>query len=180
LGARRQLPFAVGTLLPGEEAVVTYRARVGVGSQRGDGINRAQARSGLGTLSNRAAFAVAVDSGVFSDDACVVGVVYYDCNENGVKEGDEPGVAGARLLFSDGAYMISDPAGRYSFCGRPPRTQVLRIDERSLPAGARLGLTSNRNAGNPSSLFVDLKNGELHRADFRLLGCPRQGGETEQ
>jgi large repetitive protein len=40
-----------------------------------------------------------------------------------------------------------------------------------LPLGSRLGTTSNRNAGDANSLFVDPKNGELHRADFLERSC---------
>ena len=36
----------------------------------------------------------------------------------------------------------------------------------TLPAGARLTTSSNRNAGDAGSLFVDLKFGEVHRTDF--------------
>ena len=31
--------------------------------------------------------------------------------------------------------------------------------------------TGSRNVGDPDSLFVDLRNGELHRADFRIASC---------
>jgi hypothetical protein len=39
-----------------------------------------------------------------------------------------------------------------------------------------LGDTTNRDAGNPGSVFVDLKNGEMQRVDFRIVGCQVQGG----
>ena len=37
------LVFDVGALAVGQQKVLTYRVRVGVGSQQGDGINRARA-----------------------------------------------------------------------------------------------------------------------------------------
>jgi uncharacterized repeat protein (TIGR01451 family) len=168
----RVLNYTLGTMLPGDSITLTYRARVGVGSTRGDGINRATASSLLGTMSNEARYGIRVDAGVFSSEACVIGAVYRDCNNNGVRDADEPAVAGVRLYFSDGAYMVSDQDGRYSLCGRRPSTQALKIDPSTLPEGSVLGSTSNRNAGDPGSLFLDLKNGEMHRADFRILGCP--------
>jgi len=167
----RVLNYEVGTMLPGDAITLTYRARVGVGSTRGDGINRATASSLLGTMSNEARFGIRVDAGVFSSEACVIGSVYRDCNDNGVRDEGEPGVSGVRLYFSDGAYMVSDQDGRYSLCGRRPSTQALKVDPSTLPEGSVLGSTSNRDAGDPSSLFLDLKNGEMHRADFRVLGC---------
>jgi outer membrane protein OmpA-like peptidoglycan-associated protein len=142
--------------------------RVGVGSLRSDGVNRAIANSKNGTSSNEARYAIRVDGGVFGDEACVIGAVYRDCNGNGTQDPGESGIAGARIYFSDGAFMVSDANGRYSMCGRTPTTHVLKIDTSTLPEGSVLLKTSNRNAGDPGSLFADLKNGELHRADFAL------------
>jgi uncharacterized repeat protein (TIGR01451 family) len=160
-----------GFLRPGEEVKLTYRVRIGVGSLRSDGVNRAKATSKNGASSDEARFAIRVDGGVFGDEACVIGAVYRDCNGNGLQDSGEQGVAGARVYFSDGSFMVSDASGRYSMCGRTPTTQVLKIDTSTLPEGSVLVPTSNRNAGDPGSLFADLKNGELHRADFALT-CP--------
>jgi len=173
---QRVLNYRLGNVLPGESVKLTYRARIGVGSTRGDGINRAKASSLIGTVSNEAQYGIRVDAGVFSSDACVIGTVYRDCNDNGVQDEDEQGVPGVRMYFSDGAYMVSDVDGRYSFCGRPATTQALKVDPMTLPKGSKLGSTSNRDAGDPESLFLDLKSGEMHRADFRIVGCPVQGG----
>jgi uncharacterized repeat protein (TIGR01451 family) len=160
-----------GFLKPGESVTLTYRVRIGVGSLRSDGVNRAKASSRNGASSDEARYAIRVDGGVFGDEACVIGVVYRDCNGNGLQDSGEFGVPNARIYFSDGAFMVSDPHGRYSMCGRAPTTQVLKIDTSTLPEGSVLLPTSNRNAGDPGSLFADLKNGELHRADF-ALSCP--------
>jgi uncharacterized repeat protein (TIGR01451 family) len=171
----RVLNFTVapanGFLKPGESVTVTYRVRIGVGSLRSDGVNRAKATTRNGASSDEARFAIRVDGGVFGDEACVIGAVYRDCNGNGLQDAGESGVAGARVYFTDGAYMVSDANGRYSMCGRTPTTQVLKIDPSTLPKNSVLLPTSNRNAGDPGSLFADLKNGELHRADFALT-CP--------
>jgi hypothetical protein len=56
-------------------------------------------------------------------------------------------------------------------CGLPPRSHVLRIDALTLPRGSRLVTSSNRNLGDAGSLWLDLKNGELHRADFIEGSC---------
>jgi uncharacterized repeat protein (TIGR01451 family) len=162
---------ANGFLRPGETVTLTYRTRIGVGSLRSDGVNRAKAASRNGASSEEARYAIRVDGGVFADEACVIGSVYRDCNSNGMQDAGEVGIAGARIYFSDGAFMVSDSNGRYSMCGRTPTTQVLKIDSATLPKNTVLLPTSNRNAGDPSSLFADLKNGELHRADF-ALSCP--------
>jgi uncharacterized repeat protein (TIGR01451 family) len=170
----RVLNYLIGSMLPGESVTLTYRARIGVGSLSSDGINRATASSLIGTQSNEARYGIRVDAGVFSNEACVIGAVYRDCNDNGVRDENEPGVPGVRLYFSDGAYMVSDQEGRYSLCGRRPSTQGLKVDPATLPEGSVLGSTSNRDAGDPGSLFLDLKNGEMHRADFRIKSCPAE------
>jgi uncharacterized repeat protein (TIGR01451 family) len=168
----RVLNYLIGAMLPGQSVTLTYRARIGVGSLSSDGINRAAASSLIGTQSNEARYGIRVDAGVFSNEACVIGAVYRDCNDNGVRDENDPGIPGVRLYFSDGAYMVSDQDGRYSLCGRRPSTLGLKVDPVTLPEGSVLGSTSNRDAGDPGSLFLDLKNGEMHRADFRILGCP--------
>jgi hypothetical protein len=181
------LGFALGPINVGGQIVLTYRVRVGVGAQQGDGINRAQAHgcsiSGgcidpvavtplPGSLaSNRAEYRVRVTGGVFTEQACVLGKVFMDCNNNHLQDREELGIPGVRLYFSDGTWVISDSEGKYSFCGLPPQSHTLKVDASTLPVGARLTTSSNRNLGDADSLLLDLKNGELHRADFIEGSC---------
>jgi uncharacterized repeat protein (TIGR01451 family) len=173
-----QLTFTIATLAPGAESSFSYYVRIGVGGADGDGINRAYAASGT-VRSPLAQARVRVSGGVFGADSCVLGKVFVDCgadgvgygNGNGIQDAGEPGIPGVRLYLQDGTYVITDSEGKYSLCGLAPRTQVLKVDPITLPRGARLGTTANRNAGDPGSLFVDLKNGQLQRADFRDMSC---------
>ncbi|MEG2802773.1 SdrD B-like domain-containing protein [Stenotrophomonas sp.] len=182
-----QLGFTLGALSVGNQIVLTYRVRIGVGAQQGDGINRAQA-FGCGfdggcinseamvplpgaLPSNRAEYRVRVSGGVFTDQTCVLGKVFVDCNHNHVQDREELGIPGVRLYFSDGTWVISDSEGKYSYCGLPPQSHTLKVDASTLPLGARLTTSSNRNLGDADSLFLDLKNGELHRADFVEGSC---------
>jgi uncharacterized repeat protein (TIGR01451 family) len=173
-----QLTFTVGSIAAGAEASFTYYVRVGVGGADGDGINRAYAQSGA-ARSLTAQAKVKVRGGVFGEEACIVGKVFADCgadgvgygNGNGIQDAGEPGIPGVRLYMQDGTYVITDAEGKFSLCGLAPRTHVLKVDPITLPKGARLGTTANRNAGDPGSLFVDLKNGQLHRTDFRDMSC---------
>ncbi len=48
---------------------------------------------------------------------------------------------------------------------------MLRVDQTTLPPGARLEILDNRNAGSPESRFVDLKKGEFHKANFIIGNC---------
>lgn len=182
-----QLGFDVGPLSTGGQIVLTYRVRIGVGAQQGDGVNRAQAHGcsiaggcidpvSLTPLpgsvpSNRAEYRVRVTGGVFAEEACVLGKVFVDCNNNHVQDAEELGIPGVRLYFSNGTWVISDSEGKYSYCGLPPQSHTLKVDPSTLPAGSRLTTSSNRNLGDADSLFLDLKNGELHRADFIEGSC---------
>jgi hypothetical protein len=165
----------VGNLAPNATVTLTYTLRAGVGSQQGDGINSAQAVSGVGSTivsrSNIARARVRVTGGVFSNEGCVVGKVYVDCNNNHVQDPEELGIPGVKLYFEDGTNLISDSEGKYSYCGLSPKTHVLKVDPLTLPRGSRLTTSSSRNAADAGSLFIDMKNGELQRADFIEGSC---------
>ena len=176
----------VGSTAP-QDLKLQYRVRIGVGAQQGNGVNTALAY-GCNTVStclqgtnmqpvassvpsNRGNFKVTVSGGVFSDEACVLGKIFVDCSNNHIQDEEEIGIPGVRLYFEDGGYMVSDSEGKYSRCGLTPRSHVLVVDRTTLPTGSRLTTSSNRNLGDANSLFIDLKNGELHRADFVEGSC---------
>ncbi len=170
VGAGRSLRFQLGDLARGKSAKLTYSVQVGSGATAGDGVNRAQAFSGH-VQSNRASHAVEISKGVFADEAYIVGKVYADCDRNQIQDQGEPGIPGVRLYLDDGSYVITDGEGKYSFYGVAPRTHSLRLDRITLPRGAQMQALANRNAGDALSRFVDLRNGELHRADFAEGSC---------
>ncbi|WP_064746302.1 DUF11 domain-containing protein [Lysobacter antibioticus] len=172
------LRIALDRLAPGAQALLRYRVRVGVGARQGDGINRVHAECGdaaggaaTRTCSNQAQWKVDLRGGVFADEACVVGQIFVDCDRNSVKDREELGIPGVRLYFEDGTYLISDVEGKYSHCGLRPVTHALKVDPSTLPTDSRLTTSGSRNAGDAQSLFVDLKNGQLHRADFVEGSC---------
>lgn len=183
------LVFDVGPLAVGAQKTLSYRIRVGVGSMQGDGINRARAYgcsidggcvdpttlapypNGGVVPSNPAEYRVIVSGGVFTDEGCVLGKIFVDCNVNHVQDREEIGIPGVRMYFEDGTWMVSDSEGKYSYCGLPPKSHTLKVDPSTLPVGSRLTTSSNRNLGDADSLFIDLKNGELHRADFIEGSC---------
>lgn len=167
-GAR--LRFALGNIAAGNTAVLSYRVRIGAGSQSGDGINTAEARGGS-VGSNRASARVLVAGGVFADDAYLLGKVYADCNRNRMQDTGEPGIPGVRIYLDDGTYAVTDEEGKYSLYGLTPRTRVAKVDRTTLPAGVALQVLDQRNGGDAGSRFVDLTKGELHQADFAIDGC---------
>ena len=161
------LRFNLGVLLPATTRTVTYRTRIGPGAQQGDGINRAQAASGI-TQSNVSSVKVRIEGGVFSEKAYVLGKVFLDCNRNGIQDRGEAGIPGVRLYIEDGTNITTDSDGKYSLYGLSPRTHVLKLDTTTLPRDARLIVISNRQSGDAGSRFLDLKNGELGKGDFAV------------
>ncbi|MBX3589234.1 MAG: DUF11 domain-containing protein [Ramlibacter sp.] len=178
-GVGRQLVFDIGTIPGSTVYELTYFVRLGVGSQQGDGVNRATAifPGALGTpiRSNTAIFKVNVQGGVFSNEGCIVGKVYVDCDGNSAQNNEggsrELGIPGVRLVMLDGTFIVTDNEGKYSLCGVKPQTHVIKVDKTTLPRGARLLPSSNRNAGVGDSIFVEMRGGELHRADFIEGSC---------
>ncbi|MEC5211766.1 putative repeat protein (TIGR01451 family) [Polaromonas sp. CG_9.5] len=164
------LQFSLGLVAVGAKPVLTYRVRVGAGSQGGNGVNTAQAASG-NVLSNNSSIRVQVVGGVFSNKAYLIGKVFADCRQNGIQDAGEPGIPGVRLYLEDGTYAVTDEEGKYSLYGLTPRTHVVKVDSTTLPAGATLEVLSNRNALDPVSRFVDLTHGELQKADFAIAEC---------
>jgi uncharacterized repeat protein (TIGR01451 family) len=164
------MSWGLPALAAGQEVRYTYRVRLGFGAERGDGTNRALAQAG-GVVSNEALAVVRVDGGVFAQTAQVIGKVFVDCNQNKVQDAGEWGIPGVRIVMEDGTSVTTDDNGLFSLQGLRPITHVLRVDPRTMPVGSRLGTTSSRNAADPESLFIDLKNGELHRAEFREQSC---------
>ncbi|WP_306397932.1 SdrD B-like domain-containing protein [Telluria beijingensis] len=167
-----RLDIAIGDLAARSNRVLRYRVRIGAGALQGDGINRAQATSVLPVLTSTVAAAkVKVEAGIFSSKGHILGTVFADCNANGLRDADEPGVPDVRIWLEDGNFAQTDAEGRYSFAGVTPVTHVAKVDATTLPAGTSLAILSNRNAGDAGSRFVDLKDGELARADFALDAC---------
>ncbi|MDB5929174.1 MAG: conserved repeat domain protein [Polaromonas sp.] len=178
-GSGPSLVFSFPSLSLGvdKSATVRYRLRIGVGAPTaGDAVNRARASSGP-MQSNQASWRVRVTGGVFSDEAFAFGTVHMECRRDGkdadgLKNGDdEIGIPGVRLYMEDGTSVITDIEGKWSLYGLKPITHVLRVDETTLPPGARLEVLDNRNAKNPASRFVDLKKGEFHKANFIVGNC---------
>ena len=184
------LNFDIGSVANKEVVEIRYRVRLGIGSDLGDGINRAQAKAPFATSSLVAAAKVLVTRGVFTREACVAGKVYVDCNQNGgVDKGErnsmqdkgEPGIPGVRLYMEDGTNITTDENGQYSICGIRAITHVMQVDMTTMPAGSVMGITSNRNLGDGVSLMMNIKAGELYRADFNESSCtPAIMKEVEQ
>lgn len=168
--------LSLGNMNAGETKDITYRVLIGSSALGGDGINRATAvattEQGQSLVSREAQWKIEVERGVMNTDGIIVGKVYHDINRDGIqqKEDGELGVAGVRIYMENGNFVVTDPEGKYNFYGVSAKTHVLKVDSTTIPNTTELVTQSNRNAGDAGSRFVDLKYGELHRADFGIVG----------
>src|SRR5258708_7034249 len=164
------LKFQLGTLAANADVKLTYRVLVGPGARVGDNLNHAFAASGA-SQSNTATARVVVRGGAFSDKGFIVGKVFQDCNNNHIQDESEQGVPNVRIYMEDGTFVVTDGEGKFSIYGVSSRTHILKVDSYSLPPGAEMSPISNRNAGDGGSRFVDLKFGEMQKADFAIANC---------
>ncbi len=94
----------------------------------------------------------------------VIGTVFADKNSNGYQDQGEPGLPGVRLATVRGLLSVTDKQGRYHVtCAQTPRGGigsifVLKLDDRTLPAGYRI--TSE----NPRA--VRLTRGKVTKLNF--------------
>jgi len=170
-GKGPRLRFAIGNLASSNTFTLTYRTVIGVGALQGTGINSAQA-TGLNTLPSLVEHAtVKVKPGVFTDQAFIIGKVFMDLNHNLIQDEGELGVPGVRIYMEDGTYVVTDSEGKYSIYGLSPRTHVLKVDEITLPPGARLEALTPRHNSRGVTCLADLKRGEMRKVNFAIASA---------
>ncbi len=170
------LVFTIPSIPANSEVDITYRVHVGATVVMGANTNFATANAGT-TKSNPTSATVQLLGGAFSSEGYIVGKVFADCNGNGKQDLDEPGIPGVRVLLEDLTSAVTDIKGKYSLYGVSPLTHVVKIDPLTLPAGYEGEIMNHRNAGDPNSMFVDMKNGQMFRADFATSCSPKLASE---
>lgn len=184
----KYMTLGLGTLAANESHKVTYRVAIEPTALSGDGTNKAFAtgedsQTLTAITSGTASAKVKVTGNPLTTDGVIIGKVYADFNRDGIqqKQRNELGVAGVRLYLEDGTFVVTDSEGKYSLYGISAKTHVIKLDRTTLPRGVELVEQSNRNAGDAGSRFVDLKHGELHRADFGITdGIDDNNGQGSQ
>ncbi len=172
-GTGPRLTFAIGALNVAQEVTISYRVRVGVGSETGDQKNRAQATgtSIFGPSSSNVATAtVRITGGVFTTKGILIGKVFADNNRNRIQDKGEDGIPGVRVWVENGTFAITDEEGKYSIYGLSATTHTVKVDVTTLPGGAKLeGLTHRHGLrGSGTTAWADLKNGELQKVNFAI------------
>ena len=170
----RDLTWTLGNLNPGETKTIEFYTSVITSAPEGKLKNTAFAEGWSDNIhtakinSNEGFAYIKITKGIFTDKGYIFGKVFIDQNKNGIHDENEPVIQGAKIYLDNGRYAVTDIEGKYHFDNLNPRTYVVKIDKTSLPKGAKLLITGNRNAGDPSSVFADVYPGEMHKVNFAL------------
>lgn len=171
-GVGPAIGWPVGDMAPGQVIRIDYRALIRVGASfNRDNVTLSSAVAsvpGLRVTSNTATVPIKLMRGVFDTRGVISGKVFTqcDCDKVDGQQAGEVGIPGVRVVMEDGTGAITDSEGKYNLLNVRAGLHVVKIDRTTLPAGASLVVLNARNAGDAYSRFVDLKQGELHRADF--------------
>lgn len=177
--------FNLGTLLSSTTApefgvyTLTYILQLTAGAIDSNGINTAYADGALSAtnltsriVSNPDNFQVGItQTGVLSERGIIFGKVFIDTECRVDSANQIWPIGGVKLYLENGDYVITDENGQYSLFGVKPGNHVIKVDTQTLPEGIYLKPMDTRNAGVGDSRFVDLKRGDMFRADFSAP-CP--------
>lgn len=161
----------LGDLVYEQEKQLTYVVKLTAGALDSNGINHAYAFNST-TKSNTAKAKVkVVQQGLLSDKAIIFGKLFIDdqCQMNETAE--KWPVAGVRLYLENGAFVVTDENGQYSFYGIDPGLHVLKLDSSTLPLGIKPYAFEQAFAYDAESRFIDLMPGDFHQANF-AFNCP--------
>ena len=145
---------------------IVFAALVTPAAQPGDYVNRHQVFdyfSGL-PLSPLVTATVRVIADPTFDCSDIIGRVFNDLNRNGYPDQGEPGIAAARVVTVNGLSITADAHGRFHVaCGAIPDSLrgsnfIMKLDERSLPAGYRITSENPR--------VVRLTRGKVTKVNF--------------
>jgi uncharacterized repeat protein (TIGR01451 family)/fimbrial isopeptide formation D2 family protein len=128
-----------------DQHTVVLLLTVGTGVSEGEFVNRAQAVNAFTgrALSSEATATVRIVPDPTFDCTDVTGKVFDDANRNGLQEAGEDGLAGVRLVTTNGLVALTDAYGRFHItCAATPHEGrgsnfVLKLDDRTLPSGYR-------------------------------------------
>jgi large repetitive protein len=142
----RDLAWRNLTFSAGERKVFKLVLVVGTGIGDGKYTNEAWAVNNIvnTTVSNRGAATVRVIPEQTFDCTDVIGRVFDDSNANGYQDKGEPGLPNIRIVTARGLLITSDGEGRFHVpCAVIPDSDrgsnfVMKLDERTLPAGYRM------------------------------------------
>ncbi|MCD9543566.1 hypothetical protein GLP24_01660 [Photobacterium carnosum] len=164
---------------------LTYVLQLTAGAIDSDGINSVYVNAATfgGTTDSRLTSNIdkyqvkVTQTGVMSDRGIIFGKVFVDAQCNDIMKNQMWPIGGVKIYLETGDYVITDENGQYSMFGVKAGNHVMKVDKQTLPLGIELEPTDTRNAGKGDSRFVDMRRGEMHRADF-VAPCPVENQEA--
>lgn len=163
----RLLSFRLGNIESNVSTSISYQVRVGAGSPKDEAVNKIQGFSD-DAVSNVARATVKLVDELMTEEGLLIGRVFTgSCDD----PEQQQAVKNVRLYFENGRSVTTDERGRWHLAGVRPGTHVVQLDTESLGAG--LAITEQckltaRHAGSHYAQFVELREGNLWRVDFRL------------
>lgn len=155
------------------EVVLTLQSLASAGP--GDYVNRADVSDSAGTaLAPTATATVELVAEPVFDCSDVIGKVFSDVNGNGYQDAGEKGLAGVRLATVRGGLITTDSHGRFHVpCADMPERDIgsnfiLKLDERTLPAGYRLTTENPRVVRLTPGKMVEMNFGAAAGREIRL------------
>jgi uncharacterized repeat protein (TIGR01451 family) len=174
----RELVYALGRVAAGSTHTLRYVTEVVSGKTGVRLINSAEAFAAEGVRSNQAQAGIELRPELFNDAGFIAGRVVNGACEKGSEA--LPGVAGVRVYLEDGRYALTDEEGKYHFEGVAPGAHVVQIDDVTIAPELEFAPCQQPvlAARNPRSQFVEVRAGQLWRADFRLRDRAPPRGEA--
>jgi len=170
-----------GQILPGKEVKFTYIMLITNSVGIGNIINSVRVIGSSNKYyynSNIASVVVKIEDNLFEEKGIIFGRVFVDKNDNNIfdvnDENKEIGVPGIKIYLENGDYAITDREGMYSIYGQRSITHVVKIDEHTIPKGAKLKKLTNKHNKKGNLSYADLKTGQLHKVNFAFIEFDRE------
>jgi len=120
---------------------------------------------------------VTIRAGIFSDKRLYCGQGFPGLQRKRDAGPRRAGIPACVFILDDGTFAITDEEANTACTAYPGHTHILKVDKYSMPAGAECFPFPTAMPAMAGSRFIDLKFGEMQKADFaisRLHGGHRQ------
>ncbi|MEY4374584.1 MAG: hypothetical protein RL760_750, partial [Candidatus Eisenbacteria bacterium] len=125
---------------PGEDGYVEFRWQMtpGAGATVGRYTARVSAVGGCATctIAPPTSATIMVEENEFFSRSTLLGRVFEDKDRDGLQSGDEPGLAGARVVMDDGTVVTTDAQGLFHVPDLEAGPRVIKMDLAAAGAGA--------------------------------------------
>jgi uncharacterized repeat protein (TIGR01451 family) len=160
---------------------IAYAVTLTPDAIRGSGENRASAFAQRQDNNERvsdgpARHRMRLSGGILSDCGTIIGRVFFDRNQDGEAQADEPGIPNAVVFLEDGNRIVTDELGRFSVANVLPGYHTGVLDMTSV-AGYKMAPNEKFIERNHSSRLVRLAPGSLVKMNFGVIPQAQEAGK---